>query len=136
MRLLDHKRIAYDVEDELRFHIEMLERKYTQHGLSSAEATAAARTRFGNFERVRNQCVEISRRSTPLRHVLKMSLILLAFSGLLIYVLNSDYKVARIGTLLIVIAILGRVLLYVRGLTSATFLPRTKEASFSISRKP
>jgi hypothetical protein len=80
--------------------------------------------------------VQISKRTSALQHVLKTSSILIAFTGLLIFVLNSDYKVARIGTILIAIAILGRLLLYVRGLTSATLLPRTKEPSLSISRKP
>jgi hypothetical protein len=134
MRLLAHNRIAFDVEDELRFHIEMLERKYTQHGMSSAEATAAARKRFGNFERVKSQCVQISKRSSLLQHVLKTSLILLGFTGLLIYILSSQYRVARIGTILIFIAICGRLLLYVRGLSPATFLPRTKEPSLSIRK--
>lgn len=134
-RLLKQK-IACDVEDELRFHVEMLQQKYTRHGMSPADAKAAAQKRFGNVERVKNQCVQIRRRSSPLQHVMKSSSFLLAFTGLLINILNSDYKVERIGTLLIVIAVLGRVLLYVRGLSSATFLPRTKEASLSINRKP
>jgi len=122
---LDRKNVVFDVEDELRFHVEMLERKYTQQGMSSAEAKTAATTRFGNFERVKHQCVEISRRSTPLRRVLKISSILLGFTGLLIHILNSHYQVARIGTVLIAIAILGRLLLYVRGLSPSTFFPRT-----------
>ena len=130
------QKIACDVEDELRFHVEMLQQKYTRHGMSPAEAKAAATTRFGHFERVKNQCVQIRRRSSPLQHVLKTSLILVAFTGLLINILSSDYRVARIGTILIVIAVLGRVLLYVRGLSSATFLPRTKETTLAISRKP
>ena len=136
LKHLDHRKIACDVDEELRFHVEMLQQKYTRHGMSPAEAKAAAQKRFGNLERVKVQCVQISRRHSPLQHVLKSSSFLLAFTGLLIYVLNSDYKVARIGTLLIAIAILGRLLLYVRGLTSATFLPRTKEASPSITRNP
>lgn len=136
LKQLDPRKIAFDVEDELRFHVEMLQQKYTRHGMSPAEANEAAKKRFGNFERVRNQCVQISKRTSVLQHVLKASSILLAFTGLLIFVMNSDYKVARIGTILIAIAILGRLLLYVRGLTSATLLPKTKEPPLSISRKP
>ena len=136
LKRFDRKHITFDVEDELCFHVEMLERKYTQQGMSAVEAKAAATTRFGNLERVRNQCVEISRRSSPLRHVLKISSILLACAGLLIFILASDYKVARIGSVLIWIAILGRLLLYVRGLSPSTFFPATKKASLSIRRKP
>jgi hypothetical protein len=136
LKHLDHKKIACDVDEELRFHVEMLQQKYTRQGMSPAEAKAAAQKRFGNFERVKVQCVQISKRTSPLQHVLKTLAIILGCSGLLIWVLSVDYKVARIGTVLISIAILGRLLLYVRGLTSATFLPRTKEASPSITRNP
>ena len=68
----DRSRIAFDVEEELQFHIEMLERKFTAYGMSAADAKAAATRRFGNPNRIRNQCVAISRRSSPLRRVLKM----------------------------------------------------------------
>jgi len=39
-----------DVEEELRFHLEMRERSYLERGLSSAEAREAARRRFGDLE--------------------------------------------------------------------------------------
>lgn len=136
LKHLDNKRVVLDVQDELRFHIEMLERKYVQQGMPAAEARTAATTRFGNFERVKHQCVKISQRSSPLRRALRFSLILLGFTGFLIHILNSDFMIARIGTVMICIAILGRLLLYVRGLSPATFLPRTNEASISIRRKP
>ena len=118
--LLKHpnrKKTAFEVEEELQFHIEMLERKYAQQGMSDAHAKAAALRRFGNLERVKKQCVDISRRNSLLRRILKLSSILIALSGLAIHTVSSDYQVARIGTTLIVIAILGRLLLYVRGLT-------------------
>ena len=130
--LPNHKRTACDVEDELQFHIEMLERKYAQQGMSDAHAKAAALTRFGNLDRVKQQCVGISRRNSLPRRVLKTSSILIALTGFLIHILNSDYKVARIGRMLIMIAILVRLLLYVRGLIPWTFLPQTKETSPSI----
>ena len=107
---------AFEVEEELQFHIDMLQRKYMQHGMSAAEAKAAAAKRFGNFERVKQQCVDISRRNTLLRRVLKMSSVLIALAGLAIHTLSSDYRVARIGSVFIMIAVFGRLLLYVRGL--------------------
>lgn len=108
--------ITFDVEEELQFHLEMLERKYTQHGMSAAEAKAAAQKRFGNFEKVKQQCVDISRRNSRPRHVLKASFIFIGLIGLAVHVFSSDPRVAQIGTTLILIAISGRVLLYVRGL--------------------
>jgi hypothetical protein len=127
----DPRRIAFDVEEELQFHIEMLERAFTAHGMSSADAKAAALKRFGNPDRIRNQCVEISRRNSPLRRVLKPFSILLALTGLAVHILSSDRTVAHIGDTLMMIAILGRLLLYVRSLSPSIFIHATKEASLS-----
>ena len=111
-----HQKTSLDVEEELQFHIEMLERKYSQQGMSAATAKASAFRRFGNLETVKRQCVTIKTRSSLLRRVLKTSSILIAFTGLAIHLLSSDYKVGRIGSVLIMIAGAGRLLLYVRGL--------------------
>jgi len=113
-------KISLDVEEELQFHIEMLERKYTQQGMPAAAAKAAASRRFGNLETVKRQCVTIRKRSSFLHRVLKTSLILIALAGLAIFMLSLDYKVGRIGSMLVTIAIAARLLLYVRGLTLST----------------
>lgn len=128
----NRKKIALEVEEELQFHLEMLERKYAQQGMSDAHAMAAALRRFGNFERVKKQCVDISRRNSLLRRVLTTSSTVIALIGLSIHFLSSDYKVARIGEVLIMIALSGRLLLYVRGLSPSTFLPGNKETSLSV----
>jgi hypothetical protein len=122
----NRKRAAFDVEEELRFHVEMLERKYAQQGMSVAHAKAAALKRFGNLERVKKQCVDISRRNSFQRRVFKAVSILIALMGLAIKTFSVDYRVARIGGVLIMIAIGTRLLLYVRGLSPWTFLPGAK----------
>jgi hypothetical protein len=127
--LSNRKQTALDVEEELQFHIDMLECKYTQHGMSASAARAAAVKRFGNLQRVKRQCVDIRKRNSTLRRVLKTTLILIALIGFAISILSSEFRVARIGHVLIVIAIVGRLLLYVRGLI---FLPQTKEKSLSV----
>ncbi|HWF90057.1 MAG TPA: permease prefix domain 1-containing protein [Pyrinomonadaceae bacterium] len=114
---------AFEVEEELQFHVEMLERKYAQQGMPDAHANAAALKRFGNFERVKKQCVAIRRRNSLLRRVVKISAILVAVTGLSIHTFSSDYKVAHIGSILIMIAVSGRLLLYVRGLSPVTDTP-------------
>ena len=111
---------ACEVEEELQFHIEMLERKYAQQGMPLAHAKTAALRRFGNLERVKKQCVDISSRNSLLRRILKTSLILIALTGLSIHTISWDYRVARIGSMLIVIAIAARLLLYVRRSSSWT----------------
>ena len=128
MKILNRHTTACEVDEELRFHIEMLECKYAQQGLSHTQAKAAALKRFGNLEKVRKQCVNISRRSGLLRRTLKTASILTALAGLAIHILSSDYKVARIGTMLITIAVSGRLLIYVRGLSPWTFLSKTKSS--------
>jgi len=127
--LSNRKQSALDVEEELQFHVRMLERKYAQHGMSASAAHAAAVKRFGNLERVKKQCVDIRRRSGTFRRVLKTTLIIIALIGLAITILSSEYKVARIGNMLITIAVAGRLLLYVRGLI---FTSHTKEKSLSV----
>ena len=118
----NRNRLVLDVEEELQFHMEMLERKYVQSGMPEASAKAAALKRFGNLERVKKQCVEISRRNTLQQRLLKTSSILIALTGLAIRVIAADYQVARIGTTLIIIAVSGRLLLYVRGLSPKSSL--------------
>lgn len=116
LTLFNRKKTASEVNEELRFHVEMLEEKYAQQGLPDIRAKAAAVKRFGNLERIRKQCVEIRRRNSLRVRVLKSSSILIAFTGIAIRTLSSDYRVARIGTMLITIAVMGRLLLYVRNL--------------------
>lgn len=116
---------ALDVQEEFQFHIDMLECKYAQQGMCAAEAKAAALRRFGNFERNKKQCVVITKRGSPLRRVLKISSILIGIAGFAIQLLSSHTKVAHIGGTMIMIAVSGRLLLYVRGLSPSTFLDKT-----------
>ena len=128
----NRKQILFEVEDELQFHIEMLERKYVQDGMSAAAARAAALRRFGSIEKAMKQCADIRSRNSLLRRVLKTSLILLGLTGFAIRILSSVVTVDHIGDILIMIAIFGRLLLYVRGLSPSTFLSGTDETCPSI----
>jgi hypothetical protein len=132
----NRKQIAFEVEDELQFHIEMLERKYVQNGMSAAAAKTAALRRFGSLEKAMKQCVDIRSRNSLFRRVLKPSLILLGVVGLSIRILSSDINFDHMGDILIMIAISGRLLLYVRGLSPSTFLSGTNETCPSIVTEP
>ena len=55
-------RAVADVDDELRFHIEMLIRAYMAGGMSESEARAATARRFGDLTTARSQCVTITTR--------------------------------------------------------------------------
>jgi hypothetical protein len=128
----NRKQIVFEVEDELQFHIEMLERKYVQDGMSAAAARAAALRRFGSIERAMKQCVIIRSRNSLLRRALKTSLIFLGVAGFSISIISSDRHFDHIGNILLMIAIFGRLLLYVRGLSPSTFLSGTNETCPSI----
>lgn len=126
------KQIVFEVEDELQFHIEMLERKYVQDGMSPAAAKAAALRRFGSLEKALKQCVAIRSRNGLVRRIIKASLILLGLTGLAIRILSSEVNFDHMGGILIMIAIAGRLLLYVRGLSPSTFLSGSNETCPSI----
>ena len=52
-------RVADDVDDELRFHIEMRIAEYVARGMSEAEAKRLAISRLGNVDRARHDCLAI-----------------------------------------------------------------------------
>jgi hypothetical protein len=66
--------IAREVEAELRFHIEMRARANIEGGMRPDEAQLAARQSFGDFERVKTECCEISRSIPFNSSVLKMGI--------------------------------------------------------------
>ena len=130
--ITSRQKIAAEVAEELQFHIDMLEGKFTQSGMPATQAKTAAFARFGTLERIKRQCVDIRRRNTLLQRGLKILTILLGLTGVLIRILAADYKVTRIGTVLIMIAIFGRLLLYARGLVTSTLPARTNETVLSL----
>jgi predicted permease len=52
--------IADDVDDELRFHIEMRVNEYIARGMSPPDARRLAEQRFGSVDRARTACVDIN----------------------------------------------------------------------------
>ena len=74
--------IARDVEAELRFHIAMRARANIEGGMRPDEAQRAARQSFGDFDRVKATCCEISRSlpfdPSPLRMGIYIAIAVLA----------------------------------------------------------
>ena len=85
--------------------------------------------RFGNIEQIRNQCLEISMRNRRGTRALKSFLILVFLTGVLVRVLGTEYHVTRMGTVLIALGLLGRLLLYVRSLNPSSFLAKDYDSS-------
>jgi hypothetical protein len=129
LKRLDCKTIELEIEEELRLHIELLEREHIQQGMSPAEAKVATLKRFGDLEKTKNQCLEISRRNHPLRPVLKAFFVLVALTGFVVHILSTDPHVAHVGGTLIAIAVSGRLFLYARGLSPSSFRPQHQPSS-------
>ena len=104
--------IAREVEAELRFHIEMRAGANIEGGMSPDEARLAARQSFGDFDRVKVRCCEISRSfpfdSRPLRMGMHIAIAVLG-GGASLWAVNIRHD-NFIGVLwqLVAIAVLTR----------------------------
>ncbi|HEY8225779.1 MAG TPA: permease prefix domain 1-containing protein [Pyrinomonadaceae bacterium] len=126
---LDSEMIEREVEEELRFHLELLTEQHLQHAETLVEARACALRRFGNVEHVKDQCVEISKRKRPFTRALKAFLILTLLAGIFVRIFATELHVDRVGQMLIAVAVMGRLFLYVRSLKPAGFRPRSDTVS-------
>src|SRR5258708_617976 len=126
---LNRAEIGGEVEAELRFHLELLTQEHLQLGLTVEEARASALRRFGDVEQIKDQCVEISQRRQPLVLALKSFLVLVFLAGILLRILVAEFHVKHCADILITLGILGRLLLYVRGLHPSSFLSKPEALS-------
>src|SRR5262249_26883653 len=110
-----------EIDDELGLHLDLLTEENCRNDMPFEEARNAAHRRFGNVEQIKDQCVEISKRHHPALVAFKAFLILVFLSGVLIRVFSPEYHVTRVGDILIFVAVLSRVLLYLRGLSPRSF---------------
>lgn len=125
----NHRDVEREVENELCFHLELLTEANLQRGMTLKEAEKEAAKRFGNVERIKNQCVEISERSRPVMRVLKSFLIVVFLGGVLARILSADIYGKQIGNMLMAIAALGGLLIYVRGLRPLSFVSTNENSS-------
>jgi hypothetical protein len=104
--------IARDVEAELRFHIAMRARANIEGGMNPDEAQLAALQSFGDFDRVKARCCEISRSlpfdSRTLRMGMHIAIAVLA-GGTALWAVNIRHD-NLVGVLwqLVAIAVLAR----------------------------
>jgi len=119
---------ASEIEEELRFHFELLVEQHQRQDMSREAAECAASKRFGNVERIKDQCLAIRRSNHPVLVALKSFLILTLLSGIGVRVLSTTLNTRRIGDLLIAIPILAGLLLYVRSISPSSFLAKPETA--------
>ena len=103
-----------ELDDELSFHLEMLEQDCGRQGMAPESARAACRERFGDLERARRQCLQITRRKDPVTRALKSALVGLFFAGALLRALGTTPQFDRLADLSIAIAVLGHLFLFLR----------------------
>lgn len=125
----DSDRSRLEVDEELRLHLELLTEEHLRPDMTLAEAQEAARQRFGDVDRIKDQCIEISRRHNPLLSTLKAFTLLVFLVGVLVRVFSPELHLTRVGDILIVVGLLGRLFVYVRGLNSSNFMARPETLS-------
>ena len=115
LRRLDSRSAHREVEAELQFHLELLTEEHCRQNLPWEQAQIKALERFGNVEQIRDECLEIARRNQPLILALKWFFGFVFVAGILVRIFGTDYHVTRVGTLLMEVGALARLLLYLRG---------------------
>ena len=104
--------IAREVEAELRFHIEMRARANIEGGMRPAEAQLAARQSFGDFDRVKTKCCDISRTlpfdSTLLKMAMYITIAVLAGGAALLAVNMPHHSFTGVLWQLVAIVVLAR----------------------------
>jgi hypothetical protein len=125
----DNRRVQREVEEELQFHLDLLTEEHSRQNMPWEQAQATALERFGNVEKIKDECVQIARRNHPVTLALKWLFGLIFVTGVLIRILGTDYHVTRIGDLLMEVGALGRLLLYLRGKSPSKYLKDQDESA-------
>jgi len=125
----ERKDFERDVEDELLFHIDLLTQQYLQQGLPLEEAREAALKRFGNMSEIKNECVKIGDRNNSLLVLLKVGLLAVFLFGVLMRIFIPIKNFTHLADVLMMLAVLGRLFMYVRGLNPTIFLPKQNTLS-------
>ena len=104
-----------EIEDELRYHIELRARDNIAAGMSPEDAEADAMRRFGDFDQIRADCEEIKKeRMAGVMKVNKGSAWVMLGCGLMLKMSSRIFAFQNVGEFLILIAILWRVLIHLR----------------------
>jgi hypothetical protein len=104
-----------EVEDELRFHIDMRTRDNIEAGMPAEDAMADAMRRFGDFDQIRAACEEIRReRLEGVMKAFKGITWVIFGCGLTLKLAASVAGLQKVGTFLILIAGLWRLLIHLR----------------------
>jgi hypothetical protein len=101
-----------DLDEELRYHVEMLTVENIAAGMSAKNAKAEALRRFGNIERIKSQCRAVHRGS--LSGAARWVMGLVVACGALLWASPQPAQVSILGEMLIITIVLCRLLMYLR----------------------
>lgn len=107
--------VDHEIEDELRFHIEMRTRDNIAAGMSPEDAVADAIRRFGDFDHIRTICEEIRKEwLMGVMKVVKGLAWIIIGCGLTLKMTADEEAWQPVGNALILIASLWRLLIHLR----------------------
>ena len=129
----DRGAFSREVETELQFHIEMQALEYERAGLTPEESIARAAVRFGDFAKIKTQCIRIGLQNDARTRAMKTLFTLAFLSGVVIRILSSEFHLMQMGNTMIAIAVLGGLLLYGKRRGSAHFRPERKDFRLGIA---
>src|SRR5215510_10904025 len=106
---------VHEIEDELRFHIEMRTRDNIAAGMSPEDAVADAMRRFGDFNLIRSNCEEI--RKERMDGVMKLARVfcwIMFGCGVTLEMTAQLVTMRLVGQFLIIISTLWLLLIHLR----------------------
>jgi hypothetical protein len=135
LNLFKRKRtIEVEVDEELRFHIDMQTDDYAFRGLSREKSKAMAEARFGDVKKIRTECIRISSGRTVLVWLLNSVFLLSLLIGLFLRVLAEELHVNRIGQLMMMIGGLGILLVYAKQAGAMVFKSNTQTFQLGLKK--
>ena len=120
-RRFDLHHAQREIDEELRFHLDLLTEEQCRQDMPWEEAQANAIIRFGNLEQIRDECVKIARRNHPGIQALKWFFGFVFVMGVLVRVFSPEFHLTRVGDILMTVGILSRLLLYLRGTSPSAY---------------
>lgn len=118
-----------EIDDELLFHIELTMRENVEGGMTADQAQADALGRFGDLEKVREQCRR-EHRNGLVFWLTRLSLV----AGLALWASNLTSNINVLGQMIMILGVLGNLFSYVRS-SSKTRLKDAEISSISFAGK-
>jgi hypothetical protein len=128
--------IENEIDEELRFHIDMQTSAYEDGGHSLRESLEMANARFGNVENVRRECLRISSGKSVLIWLLNTVFLLSLLVGLLLKVFVPEVHINQVGNVLMMIGTLGILLVYAKQAGASVYRSTGKTFRLGLQNTP